>query len=1260
MALLGALILIGALASISISFYSHTESNALSINQARTSLNSALETLQEEEDLLRYHSYELTDGLNSWISDTSLSRYQIYQFFKNKIPTLHTVTVFKNAHPWIWAGDNQTRYQSFSNSSTSAADSQLFIDPADRLLVYRTELDDISNDSVAYTLQTSRILPSQFELQTSPLPSWYTEPKPKQEVPRLQQPTFRIRMAINYVPSRDSLLLSAPIALHEQDSIGVAYVPPYQLTHPPQQIPSLFRWFNLALLLLGILILISAGWNWSFTLSKWATLIARLGIWLVLSILIFSYYQAGDQLITLPALTLTPAQTQLLRYLTLALLSAGVSTTIISRLYFIRRLYGFTWYPRTIVVSLLFGTFSAISLLGLIHLTIASVQPFGLQVFSLNVLPNLQNLLLQLGAGILWGALLALITTLSWFLFNSEQDQLDWVPPFVAAGFLSTLLLYYLLIQQPLHDIILALTVTTGGMIFCSIIGYSLHKHPLRWRFISRARFYAMAIFFVSLGSYILFSHAASIKLKQSLKLSADQAAALPVGAEQAIASFVGEVLERDLESERLAYGGTAYPLETQLRRELSEQTSLLEDRYIIQAFILADDDQVLATASTGLSSLTFDEIQTLVYENGQQDLGGIQNGNNHSGWSQREINQGTLLTYVETRHSERELPLYSAMQSDSIRSDVFTPPTVQLIAYYQDGELALTESRGNTHTFPIQQTLTKNFQKPQWGKKSTEHGNFLTYAYPIPSTNQAIVSYSKKPSIQQHLYLFFRYYFVLLISGLIILQLLSWLDILEASIYRKNERFRNRIIDSYMIASLAFLVILTIATHLIMQRQQRNQVEQQVLETLDQLSETLDSDLSTLSDQQLLRLSSPFEVDALLYHKAQLKHTTYPEMVEQGLFASLIPYDVFHQLFTEQQKQTVHLQPLPDEQNDISLLYSYQRLSNDSNWVLAIPSLLDRSRINDEIVQTITYLLVIYIFIFGLFMFSAAIIARELTRPLLYFQSGLKRISEGKLDTTIPVTTQDEIGSLAHAYNVMVYKLKDLQKELAEAERQAAWTEMARQVAHEIKNPLTPMKLQIQHLKRLIGSGQYTLEELKPKANQITSNLVDQMQSLSNIASDFSRFAKPFKSDLQKLDLNKLLKDIDQLYEHDERIHIEADLAQVELPVLAAEDELKRVFINLVKNASEAMPHGGVIILRSYKHKEQAFVDVVDNGKGISEDHKAKIFVPNFSTKTSGTGLGLAISKKIIEAHHGEIDFASVPGSGTTFTIEIPLNGFH
>jgi signal transduction histidine kinase len=172
-----------------------------------------------------------------------------------------------------------------------------------------------------------------------------------------------------------------------------------------------------------------------------------------------------------------------------------------------------------------------------------------------------------------------------------------------------------------------------------------------------------------------------------------------------------------------------------------------------------------------------------------------------------------------------------------------------------------------------------------------------------------------------------------------------------------------------------------------------------------------------------------------------------------------------------------------------------------------------------------------------------------------------------------------------------------------------------------------------------------------------MTNTLVEQMQSLSNIASDFSRFAKPFETDMHEVDLNKLLNDIDELYQHDERIHVEPDLADSDLPILAAEDELKRVFINLVKNASEAMPHGGVILLRSYRHNGFAFVDVVDNGKGISEQHKAKIFVPNFSTKTSGTGLGLAISKKIVEAHQGEIDFASVPGTGTTFTIQIPLN---
>ncbi|MFN2372514.1 MAG: PAS domain-containing sensor histidine kinase, partial [Cyclonatronaceae bacterium] len=128
------------------------------------------------------------------------------------------------------------------------------------------------------------------------------------------------------------------------------------------------------------------------------------------------------------------------------------------------------------------------------------------------------------------------------------------------------------------------------------------------------------------------------------------------------------------------------------------------------------------------------------------------------------------------------------------------------------------------------------------------------------------------------------------------------------------------------------------------------------------------------------------------------------------------------------------------------------------------------------------------------------------------------------------------------------------------------------------------------------------------------------------------------------------------ELYRHDSKIDINCNLSGEELTISCVPDELKRVFINLVKNSAEAMPGGGTIILQTTRHDGRAYAEVVDNGIGIPPENQSRIFTPNFSSKTSGTGLGLAISKKIVEAHGGDIGFASAPGTGTTFTLSFPL----
>jgi signal transduction histidine kinase len=170
---------------------------------------------------------------------------------------------------------------------------------------------------------------------------------------------------------------------------------------------------------------------------------------------------------------------------------------------------------------------------------------------------------------------------------------------------------------------------------------------------------------------------------------------------------------------------------------------------------------------------------------------------------------------------------------------------------------------------------------------------------------------------------------------------------------------------------------------------------------------------------------------------------------------------------------------------------------------------------------------------------------------------------------------------------------------------------------------------------------------------------MIDQIESLNKIASDFSKFAQPTEQEFNEIEVNALLESVAELYKSEDKLKMVSELYPEELYVMGVKEELRRVLVNLIKNATEAMPDGGKVTLCSLTDDDKSFVliEVIDNGEGIPKENREDIFVPNFSTKSSGTGLGLAISKKIIEEHDGKISFDSTPGKKTIFKISLPIH---
>ena len=235
-----------------------------------------------------------------------------------------------------------------------------------------------------------------------------------------------------------------------------------------------------------------------------------------------------------------------------------------------------------------------------------------------------------------------------------------------------------------------------------------------------------------------------------------------------------------------------------------------------------------------------------------------------------------------------------------------------------------------------------------------------------------------------------------------------------------------------------------------------------------------------------------------------------------------------------------------------------------------------------------------------------------------------------------------------------MIRKLEDSADKLAQSEREGAWREMAKQVAHEIKNPLTPMKLSIQYLQHAYNSNP---EDIEPLLKRVSSTLIEQIDNLAQIASEFSNFAKMPRAENQKTLLNSLVSSVFDLFSSED-VDLSLDLPLDQFFVYADRNHLVRVLNNLIKNAIQAIPdeREGKVQVSLFKNNGMAIIKVKDNGSGISDDKREKVFVPNFTTKSSGTGLGLAISKNIIESVNGKIWFETTLNIGTEFYVELPL----
>lgn len=317
------------------------------------------------------------------------------------------------------------------------------------------------------------------------------------------------------------------------------------------------------------------------------------------------------------------------------------------------------------------------------------------------------------------------------------------------------------------------------------------------------------------------------------------------------------------------------------------------------------------------------------------------------------------------------------------------------------------------------------------------------------------------------------------------------------------------------------------------------------------------------------------------------------------------------------------------------------------------VPYLTKQEELDDQVTGFLAYLANIYLVVFLLINVVAVLISSTITQPLKMIQARLAATGLGDKNERINYEARDEIGAIVSAYNQMISQLEENQEKMNQNQRELAWRQMARQVAHEIKNPLTPMKLSIQHLSRAWTAGSDRLDELFPK---VMKTLMTQIDSMVRIANSFSEFAIMPEARKSRVLVNNVLLEVVDLYTQTDDIIWLIDIPEEQFFSFADQDQLSRCFNNIIKNGIQAIHENGVMEVSMRILEDKARIEIMDNGTGMPPEIQERVFEPSFSTKNSGMGLGLSMVKKIIETSNGEIRFESVEGKGTTFFIELPM----
>jgi nitrogen fixation/metabolism regulation signal transduction histidine kinase len=392
--------------------------------------------------------------------------------------------------------------------------------------------------------------------------------------------------------------------------------------------------------------------------------------------------------------------------------------------------------------------------------------------------------------------------------------------------------------------------------------------------------------------------------------------------------------------------------------------------------------------------------------------------------------------------------------------------------------------------------------------------------------------------------------------------------------------------------------------------------------------------------NSSLIELAKYSESDINLFNiQGKLIATSQPQIYQSGLNSGLMNPEAFSKIVELKGRVMMIKENIGTLNYNSVYTVIKSPETGEISGVLSIPYFHSKTDLEKHLIEVLNTIIDIFMVVFIFFLVLSYITSRILTDPLNLITQKIKKISFSYENEPLSWNSKDEIGLLVGEYNKMLLKLVESKKILSQTEKESAWREMAQQVAHEIKNPLTPMKLSIQHLQRAMADDRDDIKELLKRS---LNNLLSQVDTLSDIATSFSAFAKMPIPINEPFEIGELLLQTVDFYNNLEKGYVKLDKPKEKYMVLSDSQLMGRIISNLILNALQSVPNDRI--------------PQIDIRLSYSDNIKEKVFIPNFSTKYNGSGIGLAVSKRGVEHAGGRIWFETSVELGTSFFIELPV----